>query len=116
MKNNQIGIVGLGYWGTNIINVLHKLKKVDIFCYDKNEENSKEIKKKFRKAKIIKSFDEFLKLKLDGVIVSVSTSHLFSVAKRCLLAGHNIFIEKPVSENLTKLRILENIAKKKKNL
>ncbi len=114
MKNNQIGIVGLGYWGTNIINALYKLKKVDIVCYDKNEDNSKEIKKKFRKAKIVKSFDEFLKLKLDGVIVSVSTSHLFSVAKRCLLAGHNIFIEKPVSENLTKLKILEKIAKRKK--
>ena len=25
MKNNQIGIVGLGYWGTNIINTLEKM-------------------------------------------------------------------------------------------
>lgn len=113
MKNNQIGIIGVGYWGTNITNVLHKLNVKQIFCYDKNEENLKEIKIKFPKVKIVKSLSHFLKLNLDGVVISVDTKYHFSIAKKCLLAGFNIFVEKPVTNNKKFLRELDNLSKLK---
>ena len=114
MKNNQIGIIGLGYWGTNIVNVLFKLGINKIYCFDKNLENLKEIKNKFPKVNIIKNFNIFLKMKFDGIIISVDTKHHYPVASKCLLAGFNIFLEKPVTNNSKKLIKLIKIAKLKK--
>ncbi len=114
MKNNQIGIIGVGYWGTNIINVLHKLNVKHIFCYDKNKENLKEIKKKFPKIKIIDNLNFFLKLKLDGIVICVDTKYHFSIAKKCLISGFNIFVEKPVTNNQKDLRQLNKLSNLKK--
>jgi len=60
LKNNQIGIIGVGYWGTNIINVLYKIGIKKIFCFDKDYKNQKEIRKKFPKINVISNFKKFL--------------------------------------------------------
>ncbi len=114
MKNNQIGIIGVGYWGTNIVNVFYKLNVKKIFCYDKNIENLKEIKKKFPKVIIVYNLNDFLKLGLDGIVISVDTKYHFNLAKKCLLAGYNIFVEKPVTNNTTHLKALDRLSKKHK--
>ena len=116
MKNNQIGIVGVGYWGTNIINVLVKLKNIDIYCFDNNPNNLKEIKKKFKKINIIRKFDDFLKKDLKGVIIATNNKSHYYIAKKCLENGFNIFIEKPVTNSLKKINKLKILSKKKINL
>lgn len=116
MKNNQIGIVGAGYWGTNIINTLYKVGIKTIYCHDNNIENLKEIKKKFSSIKIVKNFHEFLSIDFIGVIIAVDTNLHFEIAKKCLEKGFNIFIEKPVTNSSRKLLILDKIAKSKKLL
>ena len=116
MKNNQIGIIGIGYWGTNIINVLQRFKIKKIYCYDVNHQNLIEIKKKFPFVKIVKELNEFIKIKHDGVVIATSTSTHFEIAKKCLDYGHNIFIEKPVTNSFKKLNQLKNIAKKNKKI
>tara|TARA_B100001057_G_C22811192_1_gene935488 strand:+ start:779 stop:1756 length:978 start_codon:yes stop_codon:yes gene_type:complete len=114
LKNNQIGIVGVGYWGTNIVNVLHKIGVKNIYCHDNDIKNLKELKKKFPKVKIISEFKDFLNLNLKGVIIAVDTKLHFQIAKKCLNKGFNIFVEKPVTNSLKKLKILDKIAKSKK--
>ena len=114
MKNNQIGIIGVGYWGTNIVNVLYQLKIKNIYCYDKNIENLKEIKKKFPTINLIFKFEEFLSLNLCGTIISVDTKNHYQIAKKCLKKGFNIFIEKPSTDSSKKLAELNKIAKSKK--
>ena len=114
MKNNQIGIIGVGYWGTNIVNVLHKLKIKKIFCYDKNIENLIEIKKKFPRVSVVNNLNQFLKQNLDGVIISVDTKYHFQLAKKCLIAGFNIFIEKPATNKTAHLKILHKLSVKQK--
>ena len=100
MKNNQIGIVGLGYWGTNIINALERFNIKKVYCFDLNSENLAEIKKKFPFVNKVKSLNELLKIDLDGIIIATNTSTHFQIAKKCLLANHNIFVEKPVTNSL----------------
>ena len=111
MKNNQIGIIGVGYWGTNIVNALQKIGVKNICCYDKISNNLKEIKKKFPKVKIENNYKKFLTNKLDGIIIAVDTNSHFEIAKDCLNYGFNIFVEKPVTNNIKKLKFLDNLAK-----
>mgnify|MGYP001267275275 FL=1 len=113
MKNNQIGIIGVGYWGTNIINVLQKIGVKNICCYDKITNNLKEIKRKFPKVKTENNYKKFLDNKFNGIIIAVDTSSHFKIAKDCLNKGFNIFIEKPVTNNIKKLKYLHKLAKSK---
>ena len=114
MKNNQIGIIGVGYWGTNIINVLYKIGINKIFCFDNDYKNQKEIRKKFPKINVISNFKKFLDLSLSGVIISVDTKNHFNVASECLKKGFNVFIEKPSTNSSKKLQKLNKIAVSKK--
>jgi predicted dehydrogenase len=114
LKNNQIGIIGVGYWGTNIINVLYQLGIKKIYCFDNDHQNQKEIRKKFPKINVISNFTKFLELNLSGVIISVDTKNHFSVASKCLKNGFNIFIEKPSTNSSKKLQKLNKIAVSKK--
>jgi len=112
LKNNQIGIVGLGYWGTNIINTLEKMGYKNIFCYDLNENNAEILKKRFRSIKICKNLNELISEELLGIIIVTNTKNHFSIAKKCLTKNHNIFIEKPATDSHSKLKLLVELAKK----
>ena len=59
------------------------------------------------------SLNELLKIDLDGIIIATNTSAHFQIAKKCLLANHNIFVEKPVTNSLKRLKKLKKIAKAK---
>ncbi len=114
MKNNQIGIIGVGYWGTNIINVLLKLKVKKIYCFDTSDGNLREIKRKFPQINIIYNLDEFLNLNHLGIIIAANTKNHYQLARRCLEKGNNIFVEKPVTNSSKKLTELKKLASKKK--
>jgi len=116
LKNNQIGIVGLGYWGTNIVNVLERFNIKKLYCFDLNNENLNEIKKKFPFIIKVRTLKELLKIDLDGIIIATNTSSHFQIAKKCLLASHNIFVEKPVTNSFKKLKELKKIAKVKNKI
>ncbi len=116
MTNNQIGIIGCGYWGTNIVNVLQKFPKIQVFCYDISRENLKEIKKKFPKVRIFNDFKIFLSNNFDGVIISTSTNSHYKLAKICLQKGFNIFVEKPVTNSTKNFSSLAKIARKNNKL
>jgi predicted dehydrogenase len=116
LKNNQIGIVGVGYWATNIINTLEQIKFKNIHCYDISSSNILSLKKKFPYIKIYKNIDDLLKLNLLGVIITTNTQNHFLIAKKCLENNHNIFVEKPVTDSSLKIKKLIKLAKNKKKV
>ena len=116
MKNNQIGIIGLGYWGANIINTLEKIGFKNIHCFDINKKNSNSLKKKFKHIKTYTNLRDLLKLNLLGVIIVTDTKNHFSLAKLCIANNHNIFVEKPSTDSSKKIKELIRLAKKKKKI
>ena len=116
MKNNQIGIIGLGYWGTNIINTLEKNGYKNIYCFDQDKKNALTLKKRFKHIKICKTFDELLNLNLLGVLIVTNTKNHFAIAKKCIQKNHNIFIEKPATDSHVKLKSLVRLAKKQNKI
>ena len=56
-KNNQVAIIGCGYWGTNIVKTLISLKLNKIYCYDIDNENLDKIKQRFDKVILCKNLD-----------------------------------------------------------
>ena len=108
----KILICGLGSIGKRHANNLLYLKKKNlIFFRERNFDlNDKNLKKK----KSFKSLTKALNENPDIAFICNTTSKHINTAIKCAEKGCHLFIEKPLSNNFKKLRILESIIKKKK--
>jgi|TARA_Y100000294_G_scaffold130027_1_gene121944 predicted dehydrogenase len=108
----KILICGLGSIGKRHANNLIHLKKENlIFFRERNHNlNDKKLKKKKTSNSLIKSLSE----KPDVAFICNTTSKHIDTAIACAKKGCHLFIEKPLSNNLKKIKILESIVKKKK--
>lgn len=107
----NIGLIGAGYWGKNILNVLKKKKNLNIHVYDTN----KSIKKHrlFKETKIYFKFNEFINKDIDLLFVAVPTSQHFNIVNKVIKCNKfkrnkvkSIFVEKPFCENADQLKKL----------
>ncbi len=113
-KNVKIGIVGSGYWGTNIIKTLEDLRIKSIYIFDLNKKQLLSTKKKFSHISIVNSLQDLLKLDLDCYFLVTPTSTHYKIAKQIILKKKDLFIEKPVtlsSKHILNLRKISKIHK-----
>lgn len=115
MKKINIAIVGLGYWGPNILRTLSKIKKVDkIVVIDKDKKRLSVAKKINKKVFVYQNINEIKKSYVDGVILSTPAKTHFHIAKIILKAKKHLLIEKPIVTNKKDLIKLNTIANKNK--
>jgi predicted dehydrogenase len=95
MSNLSIGIVGLGYWGPNLVrNFRDNPHTEKVIACDLKEENRKKISDLYPDVTVTKQFDDLLQ-EADAVVIATPTSAHFSLAKQALEEGKHILIEKP---------------------
>jgi predicted dehydrogenase len=118
MKNKlNIVVVGVGYWGLNIIKTLNLIGIKNIYCYDNNLFTLKKIKKKYPYLNIIKDFKEILINKyFENIILSTPVKYNFTLLKKLLKSNKNIFVEKPVTKNFKQINELGLIIGKQKKI
>ncbi|MDA9662933.1 Gfo/Idh/MocA family oxidoreductase [bacterium] len=118
IKLHHTALIGTGYWGSIIFNTLTKMSKNKIYVYDKDNQNSQLLNKRFPKqSKIAKSYDEILNnKKIKNIILATHPSVNFFLGKKALAAKKNLFVEKPLLNNKKKLSKLNIIAKKNKRI
>lgn len=112
----KIGIVGLGYWGPNLVrNFLANQNVDDVVCFDSNPKKLESIKQKFPMVDVVSDYQAMLK---DPTIVAVAiatpVSTHFKLAKEALEAGKHVVIEKPMTDSAKDAEKLLNIAEQKK--
>ncbi len=115
----NIGIVGIGYWGSNIVRVFNELKNDkffdgEVFLFDIKVERAKEASQKHG-FKYVKSYEKLLSSPAIDVILIItpSTTH-YSLAKQALEAKKHVFVEKPFTLDLDDAKDLINLAKRQK--
>lgn len=115
-KNIKIGIVGTGYWGTNIIKTLEDLNIKKIFVYDLNKKQLLSTKKKFPYISVVDSINDLLKLDLYCYFLVTPTSTHYQIAKKIILKNKDLFIEKPVTLSSKHILNLSKISKNRKTI
>ena len=112
----NVGIIGLGYWGPQLLRNFfsHKLVKVKFGC-DLSRERLVQLKKIYPNITFVQNYFEILKDKtIDLVCVATPTETHFQIAKEVLKAKKNVLIEKPMASSSSECKKLINIAKKVK--
>jgi len=110
----NIGIIGAGYWGKNLIRNFGNLENVSIkyFC-DKNKDMFKDIKD--QEIKIVSDYQEILTDdSVNAVIIATNIPSHYKLTKDSLLAGKDVFVEKPLAIKQKEAEELFDLAKAKK--
>ena len=97
----KIGVVGVGFWGSNHVRVLRELESAEVKAVcDIDLEKAKYVAKKFGVSNYYQNLDDMLNNEeLDAVTVCTPSVSHAEIAVRILESGLNVFVEKPLASN-----------------
>ena len=114
MKNNKrICVIGAGNWGRNHIKTLDNLGSLG-GVVDKSSDHLDIIKKSYTDCMIFNNLSEAINFDFDGYIVATPPSSHFKIAKRIIIAGKSLLVEKPITLEYSSALELNKMAKKAK--
>jgi predicted dehydrogenase len=91
----QIGVVGLNYWGPNLVRNFNDLAELTWLC-DLDKEHLRPLAARYPDARATTSFDDLLADDdLDAVVIATPVPTHYGLAKKALEAGKHVFVEKP---------------------
>jgi predicted dehydrogenase len=93
--STTIGVVGLNYWGPNLVRNFNDLAELTWLC-DLDETHLNPIAARYPDARATTSFDDLLADDaLDAVVIATPVPTHYALAKQALEAGKHVFVEKP---------------------
>lgn len=104
----RVGIVGLGYWGPNLVRCFSDLDdcKVTAVC-DRDYDQLLRIKDRFPQVYPLESFDALLDRDLvDAVVIATPTSTHYELTRKALDHDLHVFVEKPLAQSGHECRML----------
>src|SRR4051812_40225869 len=95
----RVGVVGLGYWGPNLLRVLGDLEGAEItWICDLNEDRLRRFARRHPLATPTTQFEHLLADDtLDAVFIATPVFTHYELASRALQAGKHTFVEKPLA-------------------
>lgn len=114
----RVALVGYGYWGPNLARSLSEIQGVELsYIVDQSEENLKKAKAKFPQAKALSDISPALEdEEIAGVVISTPAKTHYELAKRCLEAGKDILVEKPLALSYAEGKELLNLTRETKRI
>ena len=94
-----IACVGAGYWGRNLVRVFHGLPEVRLkWVCDLSEEIRDGVRQQYRDVEVAEVLDPVLAdPEVEAVVLAVPAGQHFKAARRALLAGKHVYVEKPMT-------------------
>jgi len=114
-KSTNIGVVGCGYWGPNLVRNLRSIPDCNLkWICDASEDRLRHIQSLYPEVKAETSFERLLATPhLDAIVVATPVRHHFAMAKASLLAGKHTLVEKPLASSAAECEELIEIAQRK---
>src|SRR5262249_18281015 len=111
-----IAVLGAGYWGQNLVRNFHQLGALRTVC-DASEQTLTEMKKKYSGIQTVQDPEAvFSDPSIGGVVISTPAVTHFSLAKAALEKGKDVYVEKPLSLNVSEGKELLQMAESKKRI
>ncbi len=108
----KIGIVGIGYWGPNLVRNFYSQKEVErIIACDYDEDRLDFIKMRYPQIGLTSRYEDLLASDVDAIIIATPVRTHYQLAKEALLAGKHIWVEKPFTANSKQANDLISLAK-----
>jgi predicted dehydrogenase len=111
----SVAIVGLGYWGPNILrNVMEVEGLGDIYCCDIDRSRLEKMESRFQTIKLEENYEKLLENEdIKGVFIATPPVTHFKLASEAIRRGKNVYIEKPMTTNSGEAEMLISMADEK---
>jgi predicted dehydrogenase len=111
----HLGVIGVGYWGPNIIRNAFANKRFNVTkCADNKSDRLKYINSFYPTIHTTREYKEIIDdPKIDAVAICTPVFSHFEIASEALKAGKHILIEKPMTSSAAQAEELINLAEQK---
>jgi UDP-2-acetamido-3-amino-2,3-dideoxy-glucuronate N-acetyltransferase len=112
----NIGVIGSGYWGKNLVRVFSGLDALHTIC-DVDPNVLESLRAQYPRVHTTSNYLEVLNSsEINGVAIATPAVFHFSLVRGALLAGKDVFVEKPLSLSVEEGRQLVALAKEKQRI
>ena len=110
----RIGMIGVGYWGPNLIRNFSDLDDAQVVaCADLSEDRLKRIGKRYPGVKCTINYQDLLTdPEVDAVVIATPVSTHYPIAKAALEHGKHVMIEKPLADSAENALALVDLARR----
>lgn len=111
----RIGLIGYGYWGPNLARNFNTNSEIELssIC-DFSSDRLEAAGKLYPHVKLLNSVEDiFNDTQLDAIAVATPVSTHFDLAKRAILSGKHVWLEKPMTEKVEQGEELIDLSRKK---
>jgi UDP-2-acetamido-3-amino-2,3-dideoxy-glucuronate N-acetyltransferase len=110
--NKNIAVIGAGYWGKNLIRNFNALGALRVIC-ERDDALRKSYAEDARNVALSHSFSDVLAdPSVQGVVIATPAVMHYKMVKEALLAGKDVFVEKPMALTRTEGEELVALAEK----
>jgi predicted dehydrogenase len=104
----RAAVVGLGYWGPNLVRNLHELPGAEVAAVcDARPDRLTSITDRYPAIRGVQDLDAVLEDRdIDAVVLATPVSTHYELADRALHAGKHVFVEKPLAASGTEAAAL----------
>ncbi len=98
-RQTTVAVIGLGYWGPNLLRVLIELEDVEVkWICDLDEDRLRRFATRYPGAVATQDYDAILAdPAVDAVFIATPVYTHFALAAKALEAGKHVFVEKPLA-------------------
>jgi UDP-2-acetamido-3-amino-2,3-dideoxy-glucuronate N-acetyltransferase len=118
MSRSKLGIAlaGCGHWGKNLARNLYQMGNLVAVC-DPDPKVLAAVKAGYKGVRTLRSFDRLLAdPKLQAVALAVPAEEHYALARKALLAGKDVFVEKPLALRVTEAEEIVALARSRKRV
>lgn len=108
-------MVGCGYWGPNLIRNFNSLSDCKVtFACDLNKDRLAHLKKLYQNLALTDRFEDLVEsTEIDAIAIATPVSSHYGLAKKALIKGKHVFIEKPMASTSDQCKELNKLAEEK---
>jgi predicted dehydrogenase len=95
----QVAVVGLGYWGPNLVRNLHEVPSAEVaWVCDARPERLEPISRRYPAVRTTTEYADVISdSAVDAVVIATPVATHFDLAAAALAAGKHVFVEKPLA-------------------
>ncbi len=114
----KVGVVGLGAWGWNVARCLFELPECELVACSDSDVERRCMAERAWNVKCVESLDDLLHIypQITAIVISSPAITHYTLTKKALLAGRDVFVEKPFTLNVDDAEELLQIAREHKRI
>ncbi|MBL0234368.1 MAG: Gfo/Idh/MocA family oxidoreductase [Chitinophagaceae bacterium] len=108
----KLGLIGYGYWGPNLLRNFSAQKDAAVMAVaDGRLDRLEGVRKNYPSIMTMQNAEELIDIKeIDAVVIATPVHSHYQLAKKALLAGKHVLIEKPMTSSVGDAEELTNLA------